>query len=357
MAPNLSQLMQLPDATTLPQTMQLPDAVNALPPTSPIQQMPQTAPTQQPSMDLASIVSQVSGLPQYQQSVSKLNDLYGQEGDIAQKQAQLEANPPKTRWQPHYEPVTGVGSFLKDAGKGLLQALSLSGPGQQIQNSIYGPGVQNWERQRAMLANQLATLRGQQEVPEEQMRGLTGLTQAGGLAAYRGGELQNQRARIDAYTQSVQNRLTMGLKSLDLKSLMTGSQMALNQARATLANIMGQIAPERLALQQYGIDANNATRQAVANTLSQLGMDKSHPVTQMIDSLLGTDFTPAAPQTPSGSQPVQGPKKLPAKGATTPQAKAQGGGGGVIYARDPQGKLHQAPAGTALPKGWTIQKR
>jgi hypothetical protein len=31
------------------------------------------------------------------------------------------------------------------------------------------------------------------------------------------------------------------------------------------------------------------------------------------------------------------------------------GDSGVIYARDPQGKLHQAPAGTALPKGWTLE--
>ncbi len=28
------------------------------------------------------------------------------------------------------------------------------------------------------------------------------------------------------------------------------------------------------------------------------------------------------------------------------------GGGAVMYARDPQGKLHQAPVGTPLPKGW-----
>jgi hypothetical protein len=32
-------------------------------------------------------------------------------------------------------------------------------------------------------------------------------------------------------------------------------------------------------------------------------------------------------------------------------------GGGVMYARDPQGKLHQAPAGTALPAGWKAERR
>ena len=32
-----------------------------------------------------------------------------------------------------------------------------------------------------------------------------------------------------------------------------------------------------------------------------------------------------------------------------------GGSGGMIRARDPQGKLHEAPAGTPLPQGWTPQ--
>jgi len=34
-----------------------------------------------------------------------------------------------------------------------------------------------------------------------------------------------------------------------------------------------------------------------------------------------------------------------------------GGGGAPIFARDPQGKLHQAPAGTALPPGWKQENR
>jgi hypothetical protein len=34
-----------------------------------------------------------------------------------------------------------------------------------------------------------------------------------------------------------------------------------------------------------------------------------------------------------------------------------GSNGGVMFARDPQGKLHQAPAGTALPAGWKQEQR
>ena len=35
----------------------------------------------------------------------------------------------------------------------------------------------------------------------------------------------------------------------------------------------------------------------------------------------------------------------------------QSEGGAPIYARDPQGKLHQAPAGTKLPDGWKQEQR
>lgn len=37
--------------------------------------------------------------------------------------------------------------------------------------------------------------------------------------------------------------------------------------------------------------------------------------------------------------------------------QGQAAGGGMIYARDPLGKLHQAPAGTALPQGWKLEQR
>lgn len=43
-------------------------------------------------------------------------------------------------------------------------------------------------------------------------------------------------------------------------------------------------------------------------------------------------------------------------GLTDEEPIAEPGGGANIKARDPQGKLHEAPAGTALPSGWTLEK-
>lgn len=36
---------------------------------------------------------------------------------------------------------------------------------------------------------------------------------------------------------------------------------------------------------------------------------------------------------------------------------ASGAGAGTMFARDPQGKLHEAPAGTPLPQGWTKEEK
>jgi hypothetical protein len=42
--------------------------------------------------------------------------------------------------------------------------------------------------------------------------------------------------------------------------------------------------------------------------------------------------------------------------AKMPNRGPQGGGSNMIQARDAQGKLHQAPAGTALPAGWKLEQ-
>lgn len=43
-------------------------------------------------------------------------------------------------------------------------------------------------------------------------------------------------------------------------------------------------------------------------------------------------------------------------GGGLPGSKGSSTKGGTMYARDPQGKLHKAPAGSQLPEGWTVEK-
>lgn len=208
----------------------------------------------------------------------------------------LAGSMPQMRFTPAQNPILRV-----------LQSLALStAPGRAIEDRQFAQPRQAWRSQTAATAQAIQDIKDQAGITNEQLK-------ATGSMSLGAGNLAIKQQKADSYQTSVQNRMQVALRGLDLKALATGSQIELNKARIALDNMLTQLGPQRLELEQYGIDTNNATRQAIANTMSQLGMDKSHPVAQMIDSILGTGFTPAAPQTPAGAQPVTGPSPLPKK--------------------------------------------
>jgi hypothetical protein len=333
-----------------------------MPQTSPVQPQgampqPQSAPAMPQGADLMGLMSQIA--QQYQMPA-----MAGEMG-IAKQMGPLtqEAPIPKMGYQPEFQPITGQGpggdikNLLGDVGKALLLGLSATGPGRAVQGAVYGPRVRQYEAGQQQKAQRIAGMKGQAEAygqtGESASRAISGL----GEASWRQGMLgvQQDRTRIqqqkaDAYVQSVQNRLQVALKGLDLNALRTGSQLELNKARTALTQAMPELMQQRNEISQYGIDVGNETRQAVANVTSQLGIDRTHPVAQMLDSLLGTNLVPAAPQTPGGQQPVSGQSPLPKRstaGKNVPK-------GTVVY--DPQGRAHQADGTAPLPKGWSMKK-
>ena len=179
--------------------------------------LPPSNPVQNP-MDIANIVGQVSNLPAYQGPYQALENLRGQEQRVADSMAA--DRPPTMLYHPHYQPITGHGfwggvkNFFGDVGKGALEGLSATGPGK----AVYGmPRVEDYELRQQQRAEQIKALREQEGIPTEELRGVTGLAQAGGMAAWRGGELENQaernrimKQRADTQAQSVANRYAQG---------------------------------------------------------------------------------------------------------------------------------------------------
>lgn len=282
-------------------------AGGVLPPTSPF--------------DLSKMVSQVSSLPQYQKATGSLDQIQQQEQALQQRMANMPL--PKQGWSDTQGQPQKPG-FLHSLGRAMTALGGATNVGQAIQGQVYGPGIRKYGEEKASLAQQLADLKGQESVPTEELRSLSSLTGAASTGVYRGGELDVrnkladiQQQKTTAYTQSVQNRLATAMRGLDLRAIATGSQVELNKARITLDNALAQVAPERIETERYGIDTNNATRMAVANVMSQLGIDKTHPIAGLLDSIMGTGMTPSAPQTQSGAQPVAGATPLPAKKPAT----------------------------------------
>ena len=106
--------------------------------TPPMAQAPVAGQATSP-FDFQSMVAQIASLPQFQQPMQQLEALRKQEEPLATRYGQMAAQPPQTRYQPQYEPITGLKSGLRDVGRGILQGLSLTGPGQRVQQAIYGP--------------------------------------------------------------------------------------------------------------------------------------------------------------------------------------------------------------------------
>jgi hypothetical protein len=131
------------------------------------------------------------------------------------------------------------------------------------------------------------------------------------------------------------------LRSIDSGALGDADQAAFNAARQTavteIAKVLNSsnasgVLSDSARHEVEGLIGPNASLKQIfsaANILKQDMANRHQAYQQQIAEIRGR-----AGATPSGTQP----------------------GGGMIRARDPQGKLHEAPAGTALPQGWKLEQ-
>jgi hypothetical protein len=299
--------------------------------------------------DIMQIVQQLQQLPAYQQPYQQMSQIGQQEQGAASQLGQLSQpqNMPPTAYHPKYEPVTGGKSLLKDVGKGVLQALSLTGPGAAISKRVYAPGQQQYAQERSGLAEQVQALKGAEEAPAEQMRATTGMVQGAGLANYRSGMLglgqqkvEVQKQNADTRAQAVANnyaaqgqKLQQGWSKLDKQQQDIDIKRWFDQGVLEAANA-------RIAA---GMDENSARVQAqedMRSAVSQNQWSVQHPV------LNALGMTPDI-QAAQGAQPTK--TAAPEKSAAGKVPK-----GTIVY--DPQGKPHMSDGTQALPKGWSMKK-
>ena len=295
----------MPDPQTLALIRASQGDTSQLPPPSPdtMQANPQNIPQPGAQPDIMQIFRQLLATPEVAQPRSAMEEQRGRLQGMEQQYADM----PLPQTAPHNL---------------ALRILAATAPGRAISNAVYEPGVERYGMQRRQLADQIASLKGQTDISKDEAQQSTQLAGTAGTAGYRTGELQlgAQRNQIAAqkaqtYAESIQNKLQMGMRGLDLRALQTGSTIELNKAKIMLDQVLAQTLPARVEVEQYGIDTNSATRQAVADLEAQAGLEKTHPFLNLLDQSLGTHLMPSAPQTPGGAQPVRGAQPLPPKGA------------------------------------------
>lgn len=270
--------------------------------------------------DIMSILPQLLSMPEISQPRTAMEQQRSRLSDLESKYAGLTP------------PPTGPSNLA-------LRILSATAPGEAISNAVYGPGIRQYGMEKKNLADRIAAIKGQTDISKDELTSGTGLANTAGMAGYRTGQLQlgaerNQIAqqKADTFKQSVQNHLQVALRGLDLNALRTGSQIEMNKSRIALNSVLQQVLPQRVEVEQYGIDTNAYVRQAVADLEAQAGLEKTHPFLNMLDQTLGTSLMPSAPQTPSGAQPERGSKPLPQK--TAPKSPSQPKGKVLVEGKD-----------------------
>lgn len=301
------------------------------------QAAPQSAIPPTTPFDLASMVKQVSALPEYQQASGRLEDIGRQEQGIQQQMQNLQ--PPQMGFQPHLVHGEGVGGFFHNLGQALLTALASTRPGEAVQGTIYGPGIRRYESQRQGLASQLAALKEQETIPTEELRATTGLTQAAGLAGYRGAMAQTASRRVDAYAQSIQDRAKNYVATQDWHAatlnekkradLINEAQRQADEAGRNFRSLHKDATTEEVAQIVTG------TREQIANEAAA----RDPGVKSWLFNALGI----SVPQVQGAPSPEFRP--TPKAGETTPpkQPAKPKTGGGIQFHYDKNGNRVQGP--------------
>src|SRR5271154_6063886 len=188
----LQQIMQSTQQTTptsnpLLQAPGQPQA-SAIPQTSPVQ--PQGG-----GMSPGGQVDPNTALAQFQSNPAiagpnaQLNSISKQESDVQDSLKGLKV--PDTGFSPNFD-GKGVGGFFHNLGQALLTLGAATRPGQAVQNVIYGPGVRRYNEEKGSLAQQLQTLKDQEDVPKTQLSAASNELAGVGRYNYQQGGLGNK---------------------------------------------------------------------------------------------------------------------------------------------------------------------
>lgn len=306
----LMQAAQSPQMVTNPG--QLAQAMGGGVPQGP---MPQTSPVQQSNGGMTPDVIQLMTQIAQKYQMPAMQNIGNTAGQISQVADSM--NQPIPKYGPQIEHGAG---FLHNLGQALIMA---SGTG----NMIYGPKVQQYEAGQKQKAARIDALKGASGAYGQEAQTAAEAESGLGLANYRQGMLgvQNDRNQIrQQLADTAQQNANTAVGRLDMNKLLVGDKQELMKARTALAGVQTALAPQKLQMEQYGIDQNNMTREAVANAMISAGYPKEFTTSAIFDNLLGTNFVPPAPQIPNAPSP-----RTPAKTQSKAKSAAQHTPGGA----------------------------
>ena len=305
--------------------------------------IPQTNPVQQPTdpNSLAQLSQQQIG--QIQQSAPGQEQVAARAAAVQKAQEAQQMPLPKTG--PQIQKGASVGHNL---GQAALMALGVTKYGNALNREIYGPGEQQYALQQAGLHGEEAaeTTRAKGAQEETQVLGQVGSRGIYGAAGHEAAAKETATSRLKGVLATIANAKTMQEKSLASKSAIAQMEQ---EAATNRAEIAAQAHIEGITDEAAIANLVNARNVQSLADRQAAGFQQDPSLWGAAMRAFGVTGPSAAEAQPAQEKPVQHPTAAGAGARNKPSA--------IQYARDPQGKLHQAPAGTALPQGWTPEKR
>jgi hypothetical protein len=130
----------------------------------------------------AQAVDALSKIKGIQDPTAKLNDIYGQMGDVRGQLKTLNEPGQLPKMGPEIDRSKG---FLHNLGQALMMGAEAFGPGRSIVQGAYQPGIESWTAKRADLLQQLKDLQDAAGIPEKELQTTGQLAQDAGLMGIR----------------------------------------------------------------------------------------------------------------------------------------------------------------------------
>jgi hypothetical protein len=270
---------------------------------------------------------------------TKLNPLLARQETMSRPQSDTNPEGVPQHWKPHYEHITGIGSFLRDAGKGILQALSFTGPGRAVEQAHYERKMEPYLTARGSVAKQIEDIQKQEELEERPIGPM--------------GELAYHQMVIG--TKEDQNRIRQQLA--DEKTKMDADKTDIERQKLELSRQKADQAVQKwrqqysMELRTFQLRAKNLDRETARDQMDSMLRDQANrnyaARTAAGQSEKEASLATAADISQAkidANNWLQRAFHVQPKIPPRPKSASAGGGGGNgVKVTDPRGVVHSFP--------------
>jgi hypothetical protein len=211
---------------------------------------------------------------------------------------------PKYGYSSKFDKITGPGSFIKDLGKALLLASTMTGPGQAVEQAIYGPGQRARAAEIGERQRKISALEAGAKAAEEPVSAVAQMGPRYGQAI--GAVERGRAAELNAQNRAVHDRAMekLGGELNRIKADYNAGRLTAEAAQTAAYKAVGE-GRNAAIMSVAGTYADQRDRDAQVGAFEQeYKVNTDNMIRTFLGGLLG--IAPQQPSTREGAPP--GPK-------------------------------------------------